>query len=143
MYYVSRLLVFLWVMVLVLSCKSNETKAIDCIDQVIKLDDSLGKKRNFDCVELSLSKTIINYTDVINSIDFSTCPDEFTTAFKSHIEAWKNMIEVTDNHDTLRGEMHDLFDSIEHTKDSLQFKIYLNAIWSTWADVEKAMEFNR
>ena len=143
MYYLSRLLVFLWVMVLVLSCKSKETKAIDCIDHVIKLDDSLGKKRNVDCVELSLSKTIINYTDAINSIDFSQCPEDFTTAFKSHIEAWNDMIEVTDNHDNLRGEMHDLFDSIEHTKDSLQFKIYLNTIWSTWADVEKAMEFNR
>lgn len=127
---------------LLLGCGSDHTKKVECMDRVIKIDDSLGKKRNNDCKTSSLSATIVNYTNGMKNIDFSGCPEDFKTAFRSHISAWDSMMKVTDNHDGLRGEMHDLFDTIERTKDSLHFKTYLDAIWATWANVEEAIKLN-
>ena len=130
----------LFLAVLVYACKSEKAKITptDCVENILKKDDSLGTVRNHSCKEISLSKTITQYTSSLNRLDFSTCPEKFTTAFKLHITAWGEMIAVTNNHESLRGEMHDLFDKIETSSDSVIFKEKLKAIWDTWDEIEKS-----
>ena len=110
----------------------------DCIDQILKSDSEYGKIRNHYCETFSLTKTIKLYVDNLSQLDFNDCPDEFTQAFRTHINAWEGMVEITDKYPSLRGEMHTLFDQIESGPDSLLFKPALNLIWSTWEAVEKA-----
>lgn len=128
---------------LMTSCRQKDSKAAvltskECVDYIFKKDDSLGTVRNHACEEISLSETIKQYTSSLNELDFTNCPDDFSDAFNTHITAWNEMIEVTDKYPDLRGEMHDLFDSIEKGKDSIVFKSRLKAIWDTWGPIEKA-----
>ena len=110
-----------------------------CVEQVIAIDESLGKIRNHACENGSLSESILDYTKGMDQIDFKDCPTAFTKAFNKHKTAWKNMLQITDKYPDLRGEMHVLFDSLETTTDSSAFKIYLKDIWDTWGEVENAM----
>ncbi|WP_422103777.1 hypothetical protein [Winogradskyella sp.] len=128
---------------LIINCtdkKKNKVISKDtthyCINTVLKHDDSLGAIRNHACKRISLASTIEQYVNALNRLDFNACPENFHTAFKNHAKAWTKMGEFTTQYSNLRGEMHDLFDSIETTKDSLTFKPLLKAIWNTWADVE-------
>jgi hypothetical protein len=137
-------ILFLGVMMISFSsCKSGtkesppENRGEDCIRIVLSKDTSLGSKRNNDCKEVSLSTTIDRYVDSLSVMDFSQCPSLFTEAFKDHIQAWKNMKQITDSFPDLRGEMHELFDQIELTKDSTIFKDLLANVWYTWEVVEK------
>ena len=128
---------------LVFACKQKDTKESEghskaCIDSIFKKDDALGAIRNHDSEVMSLSETINRYTAELNKLDFTNCPNAFTTAFNDHIQAWDEMRVVTDQYPDLRGEMHDLFDRIEKGKDSVQFKLRLKAIWDTWEPIEKA-----
>lgn len=111
--------------------------APECMENVLAVDDSLGKLRNTDCKTLSLSTSISKYTSAMKAVDFTGCPEDFTTAFTAHRTAWDEMIPVTDKHPALRGEMHDLFKRLESSSDSVMFKKRLARIWSTWAEVEK------
>ncbi|NNF32653.1 MAG: hypothetical protein HKN68_01000 [Saprospiraceae bacterium] len=126
-----------------LSCKGGAkekpsgNKGEDCIRTVLSKDTSLGSKRNNECKEVSLSTTIDRYVISLSGLDYSECPNLFTEAFKSHIDAWVNMKQVTDSFPNLRGELHDLFDQIEGSKDSIVFKKLLADVWSTWEIVEK------
>ena len=54
--------------------------------------------------------------------------------------AWEYMVYITDKYNSMRGEMHDLFDQIGASGDSLDFKVRLDAIWGTWGFVEEAMK---
>ena len=128
---------------LILSCKNKENKFKEtkkCISVIMKKDDSLGSIRNHGSKNISLSKTIDKYTLSVESLDFQNCPKNFKTAFQKHLSAWKDMKQVTDNHPHLRGEMHALFDSIKKTNDSLAFTKKLATIFSTWKEVEVAIE---
>ncbi|MDJ0645873.1 MAG: hypothetical protein QNJ57_07830 [Flavobacteriaceae bacterium] len=109
-----------------------------CVTYILKKDDSLGTIRNHSCEKISLSTTIQQYTSSLNELDFSNCPEDFSKAFKDHISAWNEMTAITDRHDQLRGEMHDLFDIIEKSLDSTEFAARLKAIWDTWEPIEKA-----
>ncbi len=122
--------------------KSNNTKTTPstCIQQVIAIDDSLGNIRNHACEKISLSQTIKNYSNALSKIDFSGCPTDFSESFHNHIRAWDDIIDVTNNHAHLRGEMHDLFDQIKESKDSTLFNSKVKSIWDTWADIEKNMQ---
>jgi len=111
----------------------------NCIEHVIAIDDSIGGLRNHNCEKISLSETIKIYTDGIENISFDYCPRNFSKAFEAHKKAWVAMMEVTDKYPDLRGEMHDLFKILEEGEDKDSFKPLLDKIWSTWADVEKAM----
>ncbi|NNC69658.1 MAG: hypothetical protein HKN90_02430 [Flavobacteriaceae bacterium] len=113
-------------------------KSQECVDHIFKKDDSLGTVRNHTSEEISLSETIKRYTAALNHLDFSNCPDEFSAAFNEHIVAWNQMKDVTDRYSDLRGEMHDLFDVIDKSKDSSEFRAHLKAIWDTWEPIEKA-----
>ena len=108
----------------------------DCINKIIEADERLGAKRNHDCETLSLSETIEKYVGGMEALDFSQCPEKFSSAFKSHIEAWKSMVSVTDHFPDSRGEMHDLFNTIEKSEHAEKYKLALDKIWSTWSDVE-------
>lgn len=131
------------VVVLLLSCNEsasidkNKAKEKDCVQHIISLDDSLGKVRNRNSKKISLSETILEYAYGINEEDFKNCSPQFTAAFNHHKESWLHMKSITDKYPELRGEMHELFDQIKEGKDSSAFKIRLEAIWNTWADVEK------
>lgn len=124
---------------ILVSCKTNDaSKQTDCINTILKQDDSLGKIRNNATKIHSISNSILSYTDALKALDFSNCPEQFSSAFKKHISAWNNMMFVTTKYPTLRGEMHEVFDKLEKSKDSTEFKRYLNKIWSTWDEIEKA-----
>ncbi|NNE33177.1 MAG: hypothetical protein HKN40_12495 [Winogradskyella sp.] len=126
------------------NCINRGTKHItlnktNCIENVIEKDSEFGKLRNHQCETKTLHTTIIDYTEAMRNINFENCPETFSVAFKNHITAWDSMGEFTKKYSELRGEMHNLFDSIKKTNDSLQFKILLKDIWNTWTHVEKAM----
>ena len=110
-----------------------------CIDYVMAADSILGGERNHACKVKPLSEVIGEYVAGLEKLNFGYCPTEFTAAFKSHMEAWTAMIEVTDQFPDLRGEMHDLFDEIEKSEHASVFKAKLKDIWDTWNAVEKAM----
>lgn len=137
----NKVLCSLSILFICFSCITNKTKesiSKECITNVFKIDDSLGKVRNHECEVKTLSVSIKNYTEGLDKIDFSNCPSDFKTAFEHHSKAWKNMVHLTNKYDHLRGEMHTLFDVIEVSKDSIIFKERLKDIWDTWALVEKA-----
>jgi len=121
------------------TCNSNNYKEQrkSCIDRVIKTDDSLGQIRNHACKTKSLSNTIKDYTSSLKELEFNDCPEEFHVAFKEHINAWEAMISITDNYPEARGEMHDLFDKIELSADSMVFKRKLKRIWNSWAPIDE------
>ena len=124
------------------SSNSDQKSSKVCVESIIKKDSELGKVRNHACEKLSLSETIIEYTTALKQLDFSACEKEFEVAFSSHINAWENAVSITDKYPMLRGEMHDLFDKIELTSDSTEFKSLVASIWSTWGEVESAMGEN-
>ena len=120
--------------------KNDFKNSKKCIEYIMHMDDSLGSLRNHNSEKFALSKTIDLYTNSLENLSFSNCPPTFSSAFKSHITAWKNMKEVTDKYPLLRGEMHNLFDQIKTSNDSLLFEKKLAAIFSTWKEVELAIE---
>ncbi len=140
----KRYNIFILISVSLFTCnngsKNYTTIEKACINNVIELDSEAGEIRNHACEKQSLSQTIKDYVAHLNSMDFSSCPDSFSTAFKNHVKAWENIIVITGNHDKLRGEMHHLFDEISKSTDSAVFKKELKAIWDTWALVEKEIE---
>lgn len=111
-----------------------------CMDQVIALDDSLGKVRNHACKTISLSETIRQYAAGMEKANYASCPPAFVTAFNKHREAWLAVLPVADKYPDLRGEMHDLFKKLETGKDADTFKPLVKAIWGTWAEVEQAVK---
>jgi hypothetical protein len=118
----------------------SKTRALnekECIDSVIRLDDSLGTIRNHACEKVALSISIKNYAEGIEKLNFKNCPAGFVKAFDIHRKAWIDMLKVTDRYPAMRGEMHDLFDQLEKTGDSVEFKMHLKMIWDTWAVIEK------
>ena len=115
---------------------SNSGKA--CIEHIIAMDDSLGRKRNHDCEKVALSSSIQLYLDALNNLEDGSCPDNFNSAFSKHKDAWNNILVVTDNYPDIRGEMHVLFDEIAAGSDSILFDSLLKEIWNTWTEVENA-----
>jgi len=87
---------------------------------------------------ISLSETIINYTRDLKSLDFSNCPNDFKIAFEKHIKAWLNFKTLSDKYSSIRGELHDIFDELEKSEDSIVFKQLVGNIWDTWKLVEQS-----
>ncbi len=108
----------------------------NCIETILKKDDSLGTLRNHGSETVSLSETIKNYSKALKRLDFSSCPEGFSKAFDEHISAWNQMLSVTDKYPDLRGELHDIFDQIKTTPDSMVFETRLKAIWDTWESID-------
>jgi hypothetical protein len=110
------------------------------ISAIIAQDDSLGVVRNHACETIPLAQTIRDYTEALAGLDYSDCPENFTSAFASHRQAWEQLIPFAEQYPDLRGEMHDLFDQLEKGPDAERFKPLVERIWETWREVEKAME---
>lgn len=110
-----------------------------CIEKIFNRDSALGDIRNQASENISLSEAIANYTKELDALDYSNCPGEFVSAFREHIAAWNEVIRVTDNHASLRGEMHDLFGKLEKSQDSTEFKGLLKRVWDTWQAVEESV----
>jgi hypothetical protein len=110
-----------------------------CISRIFAQDDSLGTLRNHASEKEPLSSAIRTYLRDLQQLDFRGCPPDFTQAYTAHRMAWEGVLPITDRHQHLRGEMHDLFDQLEHSSDSILFRQRVAAIWSTWDDVEKTV----
>ncbi|MEW4923675.1 hypothetical protein [Algibacter sp. 2305UL17-15] len=142
-------LITLFAFLIVTSCHRGPEKSIvqyrtnpsklECINFILSQDDSLGRIRNHACKSISLSNTIDQYVASINNLDFKNCPKDFFHAFENHMNAWTGMKQVTDNFPDLRGEMHDLFDTIAKSKYKQTFDPLLKDIWDTWELVEAAV----
>ena len=109
----------------------------DCVDYIMSADDSLGRIRNKASVDTSLSMAIHEYIESVNNLDFKSCPESFTKAFQKHINAWAEIVVVTDHYPKLRGEMHDLFGKLEQGPRAVLFEPLLESIWNSWNEVEK------
>lgn len=109
----------------------------ECIESVLTIDDSIGRIRNHACETVSLSLAIEKYTREIRALNYENCPEGFIHAFRNHLTAWDDMIEITDDYPEWRGEMHVLFDSLNSSADSVPFNQKLEDIWNTWEEVEK------
>ncbi len=107
-----------------------------CIEYTLSFDDSLGRIRNHQCETLSLEQSISNYLDGLSQLHMEQCPEAFREAFHVHLKAWSEMIHVVKHYPALRGEMHHLFNTLERSPDSLEFKMRLANIWTTWSAVE-------
>ncbi|NNE25844.1 MAG: hypothetical protein HKN09_03290 [Saprospiraceae bacterium] len=126
--------------VIVASCivkdANQKEKQVECIHNILEQDSLLGSLRNHACEVISLEATILNYTDSLLALDYSNCPNAFTLAFKSHILAWQKLIPEVEAYDSLRGEMHELFDVITAEDIDSSFTLGIKEIWSTWDSVE-------
>ena len=111
-----------------------------CVQNILKQDSILGGIRNHQCEELSLAKTIENYTQALSILNFEDCPPDFYKAFKAHIAAWNEMAVFVHPENDLRGELHDLFDLIKAKDDTGEFDRKLKAIWDTWSEIEASQE---
>lgn len=120
--------------------KPTSMTKIECNKQLLAMDDSLGSIRNHACEKISLSKTIKIYVTDLKAVPVENCSKALVSAFYTHLEAWENVIPITNKYDAMRGEMHDLFDEIRMKSDSTVFNTRVKAIWDTWADVEKEIE---
>lgn len=135
-------LVLLLCFTLLFSCNGSKSKTDnskikeDCVSKIFIKDSLLGGIRNHASENISLSETIENYSDSVLSLDFKDCPEEFKIAFHNHIEAWLEMRKVTDKNLELRGELHTIFEELEISKDSTEFKSHLKKIFDTWEIVE-------
>lgn len=108
-----------------------------CIERILALDDSLGSIRNEATKKLPISQSIKQYAAALKDLDFESCPPTFTEAFKNHRKAWEEMLTVTDKYPEMRGELHQVFEHIGVSEDSVEFKTRLDRIWSTWEVVEE------
>lgn len=107
-----------------------------CMNNIIRLDDSLGRFRNLQCLVDPLSKTILDYTSALQKLDFSQCPEAFRSAFHRHAKAWNDLLPIVGSYPDLRGEMHTLFKELEQSRDSVSFRTRVKTVWDTWAEIE-------
>ncbi|MBT8320726.1 MAG: hypothetical protein KJO90_03550 [Eudoraea sp.] len=112
--------------------KTAEVKQLKCVEHIFTSDSILGEVRNHASEKVSLSQSIMTYTEELESLDFSNCPEKFTSAFRQHIEAWKMVMQVSDKYPSLRGELHSIFAELEKSKDSTEFKYLVKQVWDTW-----------
>ncbi|MCA0153757.1 hypothetical protein [Winogradskyella vincentii] len=120
------------------SASNMEQKKINCVKYIFEKDSIFGNIRNHASEKASLSDAINNYAKNLKSLDFSNCPEDFELAFHKHIEAWLDFRKVSDKYPSLRGELHDIFSTIEKSRDSIEFKSRLNDILETWHSVEQS-----
>lgn len=114
-----------------------ERKNTNCVEYIFEQDSIFGDIRNHASEKISLSEAINNYSKNLKSLDYSHCPEEFESAFNKHADAWLDFRKVSDKYPLLRGELHDIFEIIEKSEDSTEFKSRLNQILETWKLIEE------
>ncbi|WP_109098302.1 hypothetical protein [Aquimarina sp. AU58] len=110
---------------------------MNCVKKIFEKDSIYGDIRNHASEKAPLSEAIHDYTKNVKSLDYSDCPKEFESAFHKHMDAWLDFRKVSDKYPLLRGELHDIFATIEKSEDSTEFKSRLNQILETWKIVEE------
>ena len=123
----------------------QDTPYGEAISTILTRDGELAAIRDHACEDTTLSATIRQYVAGIDALDFSGCPAEFTGAFRRHRDAWENSIAFFGQFDSLRGEMHLLFETIERGGESQKaaYEKELKAIMDTWSEVETAARHYR
>lgn len=118
----------------------QENHYTEAIRTILARDSELAAIRDHACEDTALSATIRQYVAGIDAIDFSGCPAEFTGAFRRHRDAWENSIPFFGQFDSLRGEMHVLFNTIAESGENQKaaYEKELKAIMDTWGEVETA-----
>ncbi len=109
------------------------------MEAIIAQDEELGARRNHATEDTSLSAAIHQYTAGVRALDFSACPEAFTTAFQEHLDAWEASIGFFSRYDSLRAEMHELFLIIEKEQPDA-YQAALKPIMDTWGEVENERE---
>ena len=144
---ISTLSLFVLIYAFLLSCNSENPKPgprnimeRNCMAKIIVLDDSLGRIRNHACEKIALSPTIKQYIASLHKLNDKNCPSDFNTAFDKHLDAWENILVVTDKYPDLRGEMTVLFKQLETGEHASEFIPLQKAIWDTWADIDVVLE---
>ena len=120
--------------------KADVTTGINqtnCIERIFEKDSLLGEIRNHASENISLSRSIKNYTKELESLDYSDCPQKFVASFHDHIKAWKRVTKISDKYPLLRGELHNVFTILEKSEDSTEFKSLAKQVWDTWYRVEE------
>lgn len=110
------------------------------VGRILEMDRILGKQRDLVCQHASAATAVRAYLIGLDVVDFQACPQEFVAAFRAHRNAWEQSIPFLEDHDSLRGEMHDLFDQIRQLGDEQRTRLdkHVREITETWAVVEKA-----
>ncbi len=108
------------------------------IYDVLSVDGELGIQRNGATETESIVSSIRTYLAGIDGTDFSACPDDFTEAFRWHRDAWEKSIVFFERFPNLRGEMHELFETIrsEGGETQIELERIEALIWDSWAEVE-------
>lgn len=139
---------FLGIVLSLFACRNSSSSQADqpgptpcaCVSSVISADEVAGKTRNHACEKGSISQTIKDYAEAINSMDYSGCPLGFTQAMHTHADAWSKLLLITDHYPGKRGEMHDLFSILKAGPEGEAFSLLEDEVWATWEEVEKAAE---
>jgi hypothetical protein len=120
--------------------RNGAADPVGAIRAVLAQDEALGADRNHAPESQPISQAIRDYVAGLQGIDFGGCPEEFTRAFRRHIAAWQRSIPFFAQFDHLRGEMHDIFESIRQQEGEARAGLESaeEDIWGTWDEVEAA-----
>lgn len=135
----------IWLVVVALGCASRSSVEAPLprepsIERVLEVDSEAGTRRNQGTLLRPSASVVREYADALRAIDLAATPPDFSVAWIAHIEAWEALIPYVEAHSDARGEMHALFKELlsDSNPSAPQFQILHDAIWSTWAQVEKA-----
>jgi hypothetical protein len=113
--------------------------------RILQIDAVLAKQRDLLSQEMSLAQAVKAYLVGLEAIDFSGCSQAFTAAFQRHRDAWEAAIPFLEQHASLRGEMHQLFEQIGQVDEANHEELarHTQAIMGSWAEVEAAADIAR
>lgn len=116
-------------------------RARAAIERVLRADAAAGSARNQGPRVSPPAEVVRRYADAIAALDMRDVPDDFQSAWRTHVEAWRATLPVLERHTHERDEMHALF--ARWLSDSspirAEFQPLHDRIWSTWAEVERAV----
>ena len=114
------------------------------IAAILEQDAELAAKRDRATEKQSAARTAAEYVQAMRKLDYSKTPPEFREAFEKHINAWDKSITFLEQHDDVRGEMHELFDKIREKSrnDKMKLESHVAQIFATWEDVEASAKEN-
>lgn len=120
------------------AAEEQAAKAQACVRHALAEDARLGKARNHAPETQPIDEAVERYVAGMGGIDLRGCPAAFVTAFTRHRRAWQDAQPLLARHATERGEMHEVFDRLRAGPDGPMLESAEAAIWSTWAEVERA-----
>ncbi|MFG0258270.1 MAG: YybH family protein [Phycisphaerales bacterium JB043] len=113
----------------------------EAIRRVLREDDRLASIRNGAVEERPIHEVIREYADALWTMNFEGCPGDFREAYYRHTMAWDAMVGVLAPYGEMRGQMHDVMDELtaEDAPSRERVQTGLDAVWSTWGDVEDSV----